>query len=41
MMLEFDETFMLSFEVASNAKAIGVVEGFPSVVNITILNNDS
>ena len=41
MMLEFDETFMLSFEVASDAKAIGVVEGFPSVVNITILNNDS
>ena len=39
--LEFNETFILYFEIASDAKAIGVVEGFPSVVNVTILNNDS
>ena len=41
MMLEFNETFFLYFEIASDAKAVGVVEGFPSVVNVTILNNDS
>ena len=41
MMLEMNETFMLYFEITSDAKAIGVVEGFPSVVSVTILNNDS
>ena len=41
MMLELNETFMLYFEITSDAKAIGVVEGSPSVINVTILNNDS
>ena len=41
MMLDFNDTFILYFEIASGAKAVGVVEGFPSVVNVTILNNDS
>ena len=41
MMLEMNETFILYFEITSDAKAIGVVEGFPSVINVTILNNDS
>ena len=41
MMLELNETFILYFGITSDAKAIGVVEGFPSVVNVTILNNDS
>ena len=41
MMLELNEIFMLYFEITSDAKSIGVVEGFPSVVNVAILNNDS
>ena len=41
MMLEFNETFILYFEIASDVKAVGVVKGLPSVVSVTILNNDS
>ena len=41
MMLELNETFMLHFEIASDAKQIGVVEGSPSIAIVNILNNDS
>ena len=41
MMLEFNETFMLYFDISTDAKEIGVIEGFPSIVTVTILNKDS
>ena len=41
MMLEFNETFMLYFDIPTDAKEIGVMEGFPSIVTVTILNKDS
>ena len=41
MLLEFNETLMLYFVIGSDAKEIGVIEGFPSVVTVTVLNNDS
>ena len=41
MTLEFNETFMLYFDILTAAKEIGVVEGVPSIVTVTILNNDS
>ena len=41
MLLEFNETLMLYFVIGSDTKELGVIEGFPSVVTVTILNNDS
>lgn len=41
MLLEYNETALLHFEIASDAKEIGVVEGYPSIITVTILNNDS
>lgn len=41
MLLEFNEAFLLYFEIASDVKEIGVIESFPSIVTVTILNNDS
>ena len=41
MLLEFTETFLLYFEIAFDAKEIGVIESSPSIVTVTVLNNDS
>ena len=41
MLLEFNETLMLYFVIGSDAEEMGVIEGFPSVVTVTIINNDS
>ena len=41
-LLEYNETFQLSFNIASNISELGVVKRFSSInASITIANNDS
>ena len=41
MLLEYNESFQLSFEPTASAEEIGVITGSPSTTTVTILNNDS
>ena len=40
-LLEFNETFVLNFEIDSDAQRRGIVQSNPSMATITIVNNDS
>ena len=41
-LLEYNETFQLSFQIASDVRELGVIERFSSLnASITIINNDS